>query len=711
MRRAHEPARGTASDVGMEARVQRSATTPYSHNNCSNPYNVWASNWPLSAVLWIRSAMISLRSYVRRHSRRTAVFCVYITLLLQVAITASTMSITRDEVGHLGAGVYLWDSGHCDVYRTNPPLVRAVACAPVVLLKPTRDYREYKDGPNIRVEWALGQALITANKDSWEWYVLLARWTVLPFCVIGAWCVHRWASQLYNTRRNGCRHTEAESRMLGGRSITCGFISLTLYCICPNIVAWSSTFTPDAGAAALGVVAGYTFWKWLREPCKWNAVASGISLGLAELTKFSWIILFPLWVVLWMFWRLTGNESTQSASPIDSPVHTVDSTSAVHSDETDSPRTGNSGASYKELSLICLIGLYIVNAGYGFDGSLTPLKEYVFVSRSLAGADSKLDHGLGGNRFSDSWIGQLPVPLPFDYLRGIDLQRAEFEEGKPSYMDGRWSKRGWWYYYLYAATLKIPVGIWVLGFVVVVTKVTGVKCASADTDSTWRDEVVLLTPAIALWCVVSSQTGFSRYFRYVLPCLPFVYIWLGQAGYCAHACRLGTAGFDAHKARIGRTLRRICSPALVALGLGWASISSLAMCPYSMSYFNEIAGGPRSGHKYLLDANIDWGQDIYHLRRWLRSHPEARPIYLASNSFVQPWQFGIAHRTPPKTPTPGWFAMSIHRLNSKDEAYRFLLRCEPIAMAGYSIYIYHITSDMANRLRKELGYPPLKRID
>ncbi len=28
-------------------------------------------------------------------------------------------------------------------------------------------------------------------------------------------------------------------------------------------------------------------------------------------------------------------------------------------------------------------------------------------------------------------------------------------------------------------------------------------------------------------------------------------------------------------------------------------------------------------------------------------------------------------------------------------------------MAGYSIYIYHITTDEANRVRKELGLPEL----
>ena len=53
---------------------------------------------------------------------------------------------------------------------------------------------------------------------------------------------------------------------------------------------------------------------------------------------------------------------------------------------------------------------------------------------------------------------------------------------------------------------------------------------SAHPPVTWRDEVVSLAPAVVLFVLVSSQTGLSRYFRYVLPCFPFVYVWLGQAG-------------------------------------------------------------------------------------------------------------------------------------------------------------------------------------
>jgi hypothetical protein len=41
------------------------------------------------------------------------------------------------------------------------------------------------------------------------------------------------------------------------------------------------------------------------------------------------------------------------------------------------------------------------------------------------------------------------------------------------------------------------------------------------------------------------------------------------------------------------------------------------------------------------------------------------------------------------------------------DAYTYFQHFRPVATAGYSIYIYHITLDEANRVRRELGLPEL----
>jgi len=127
-----------------------------------------------------------------------------VVLLCEVAIVGTTMSVTCDESGHFGAAAYTWDHGRFDVYRVNPPLVRAVAGLPVLLLNPTRDYRRSEEGPAIRVEWKLGQDLIAANREEWSWYFLAARWAVVPFALFGAFLVQKWAAELYD-------HSETES--------------------------------------------------------------------------------------------------------------------------------------------------------------------------------------------------------------------------------------------------------------------------------------------------------------------------------------------------------------------------------------------------------------------------------------------------------------------------------------------------------------------
>jgi len=64
-------------------------------------------------------------------------------------------------------------------------------------------------------------------------------------------------------------------------------------------------------------------------------------------------------------------------------------------------------------------------------------------------------------------------------------------------------------------------------------------------------------------------------------------------------------------------------------------------------------------------------------------------------------------KPPPTEPRPGWHALSVNKIRSRTRRYEYFLRFQPVAMAGYSIYIYHVTRDEANRVRRELGLPEL----
>ncbi|HVC95060.1 MAG TPA: hypothetical protein VND64_15295 [Pirellulales bacterium] len=66
--------------------------------------------------------------------------------------TAAHNGVTVDEVGHLPAGLFIWQFGTFDLYRVNPPLTRALAALPLAIASPKTDWRLYGAGLLARPE-------------------------------------------------------------------------------------------------------------------------------------------------------------------------------------------------------------------------------------------------------------------------------------------------------------------------------------------------------------------------------------------------------------------------------------------------------------------------------------------------------------------------------------------------------------------------------
>jgi hypothetical protein len=559
-------------------------------------------------------------------------------------------SPTFNEPGHLVAGISYWKFGRFDVYRVNPPLVRLVAAAPVILAGVQTDWSRFSDHPDIRPEFALGEDLAAANGERILWLVTLARWACIPFSLLGGYFCCRWSSELYGK--------------------TSGLLALVLWCFCPNIITNGQLITSDSAATALGVVACYTYWHWIKVPSWTKAATSGAMLGLAELCKSTLLILVALWPLMWLAYRWPDRRSLQ-------------------------PR-----AWLRELGMLVaqmMIALYIINLMYLFDGTGMRLGGFRFVSTALgAGPGAHQVAPGGGNRFANSWLGELPIPLPRNYVLGIDSQRRDFEHyGLPSYLNGEFKPNGWWYYYLYALAIKVPLGTWFLiGLATMIGIWQPIGVAA-------KDEFVVLCPAVIILAFVSSQTGFSEHMRYVLPVFPFVFIWASRVGKACGSRRTLVNGF-------------------VAAALLWSVGSSLQVYPHSLSYFNELGGGPLGGSAHLIGSNVDQGQDLLKLRAWLVAHPEASPLKLAYYGSFDPRHARIEYEWPDSNspqgqsdtafaPESGWYAISVNfvrgfprtvytgyggfRPLAQEELVHFQ-RIKPVARAGYSIFIYHISKDV-----------------
>lgn len=605
-----------------------------------------------------------------------ALLAVQFGLLAWVGICASP---NNDEVGHLGAGCYLWAFGRFDVYRVNPPLVRAVGAMPAVVGRAKCSWTSYICEDDGRPEWELGKEFIAVNggiQRAFRYFVL-GRWLCIPFLLIGGMTCCRWATDLY-----------------GWPS---GVIALLLWCFCPNVIAWGATICPDAPAAAMGVVAGFAYWRWLKQRSWACASVAGIALGVAALTKLTWILLFGLWPCIWFVWFWPHYMRERSRNALIAAINAA------------------STRRLTQLAVILTIGFFVLNLGYGFDGTFRQLRDYRFTSRTFAGSDSLVAGRHGGNRFRDAWLGIMPVPMPNDYVSGLDLQKTDFELGSRSFLFGEWKDGGgWWYYYLACTVLKEPVGIWLLGLLAAGLTVFSVchldtgRLTRSSLDSQQPrsghclNEATLLLPAVAVFVLASSQTGINSHFRYVLPAFPFAFIWISKS-----------AQVFLH--------RRKVAAAIVCVSVAWMIQSSIFILPNSLSYFNELAGGPRHGHNYLIDTNIDWGQDMWRLRQWYDEHPQARPLGIASRSLLDPEAYGIRSTTVPTGPPsrtdglyalglehgprPGWYAVSTHYIH--EPGYQYFQLFKPVESIGCSMYIYDITREQANLVRKELGLPEL----
>src|SRR5579863_1195605 len=463
------------------------------------------------------------------------------TILLSHGLLLGRIAVVNapviDEFAHVPSGLSHWKSGSFDLYRVNPPLMRMICTVPLLVMNPKTEWIRFSDGPYGRPEFVLGLPFFNANGADSFWYFTICRWAQIPVSIFGGWICYRWARDLF------------------GQSS--GLVALVLWSFCPNILAWGATVTPDLGSATFGVAAGYAFWRWLQSPTWWNALVAGFSLGLVELTKSTWIVLFALWPLIWLGWRFSiRNKAITKPAGI-------------------------------QLAAALVFAVYLLNLGYGFEQSFMRLDSFRFISRLLGGAEA---HKIPGNRFRGLWVGAIPVPTPANYLKGMDVQRYDFEVGKWSYLRGEYRFGGWHYYYLYAVATKTPLGtLSLLGLAILL------QAVRLEYRLNFRDEIVLFAPGLVILVLVSSQTGFNRYLRYVLPAIPFLYVFASRA---AKAFELKHSLFGV-----------LCGLATTA-----AVVSSLTVYPHSMSYFNLAAGGPRGGPEHLLDANIDWGQDLLELK-------------------------------------------------------------------------------------------------
>jgi 4-amino-4-deoxy-L-arabinose transferase-like glycosyltransferase len=288
----------------------------------------------------------------------------------------------------------------------------------------------------------------------------------------------------------------------------------------------------------------------------------------------------------------------------------------AHSEEERRGMGKRMGWGFLALGGIFLLSLLVIDLGYLFQGVGRPLRDFRFESRSL----SRVAAALPG----------LPVPLPAGYLQGVDDLQLINEKGEyPNYLFGRWSRQGFKAYYLITLLYKSPLLLLAAFLLAPFARARGV-----------RGQSFLWLPALAMLAVFSLFTRVDYGIRYVLPILPLACIYAGRL-----APWLAARG-----------------PTLRAAGLALLVVyphSVLRATPDTIDYFNLLAG--RQGDRILLDSNLDWGQGLKRLKRYM-DREGLQKIGLAYFGHVDPALYGI-HWEFPDPAHPGPVAVSANFLH------------------------------------------------
>lgn len=281
------------------------------------------------------------------------------------------------------------------------------------------------------------------------------------------------------------------------------------------------------------------------------------------------------------------------------------------------------------------------------------------------------------------------------YLLTIRSQQWDLEIGHEAYLMGAYSSTGWWYYYPVAFLIKTPVPVLALA---------GLGLWTLARDRVRRVELgFLLAPPLALAGVFIAG-GKDIGLRYLLPVYPFVFLLAGAA------LPQGPAAWKEHL----RAWQQRGGPFPWRLGLTgalclWYLVGAARIHPHHLAYFNELVGGPANGYRYLVDSNLDWGQDLKGLKEYMERHGIER-IKLSYFGTVDPalyhldyqWLPSFVLPAPPQAraelPTSGLIAISATNLvgvyldgyGHGKELFKWLWEYEPIARIGYSIFIYDV---------------------
>ena len=445
--------------------------------------------------------------------------------------------------------------------------------------------------------------------------------------------------------------------------------SLFFYALDPNILAHSQLVHTDLPFTTFFFIATFFYCRSLNQLNGRNLALTMLFFSLAVVTKYAYSVILLLWVIL------GATTIIFSEQPLDISI-------------------GKSITVTKRWQkLFALMGIFAcalasayvlvwMTYGFRFDavpgGQLRlPMAEELPKAPVIRALINRL---LEYRLFPEAWIyGQLHVYN--------NLARDTYLLGKMLIGEGSWL------YFPVAFAVKTPLPTLLLFFG---------AFAFWYRERHWRWPQYFLLISILVYFAFAVGSGINIGLRHILPIYPFIYVLIGGT----------VAALWAAKTRLTR--------GIIGVMCVWSFASTALTHPSYLAFFNELAGGPSNGHKILLDSNLDWGQDLKGLKRWMVQHRvqkmqflyfgffnAAAPRYYGINAMFLPGSWVGGHElTRESSKPPVYLAISANLLYGRfqggaDEGFVTPFRSiTPVATIGNSILVYNF--DLAVKQYSEI---------
>ena len=371
--------------------------------------------------------------------------------------------------------------------------------------------------------------------------------------------------------------------------------ALAMFVFDPNILAHGTLISTDIGSACFLFAAVYAFYRYAKVPSLGRLAIVGLAAGLAMCAKFTGIFVFPMLVFL------AAAEALHARS------------AAVLW-----RRLGACAA-----ILICAWG--IIWAFYGFRYAPAPngLELSPQLEPYIASMPSK------ANAAELAVVAKFHI-LPKAYIWGLaNTKKTEWEY--TSYFFGKMYRHGPWQYFPAAFLIKST-----LPFLIALVLLPFLWFRREDRHT--RELYFLLIPVVFYFALVTAS-HMDIGARHLMPLYPFLYALAGVA--IAHAF----------------LRNRAWMVAAVAL-LVWQIATSVRIAPAYMAYGNEAWGGPSQVHRYLSDANVDWGQQLKAVKQYLdENHITNCWFAYFPDGAVEPSDYGVNCKRLPTGSSLSWFRL------------------------------------------------------